>query len=132
MFVSFRGRHRPPGGSEAANDIVAEGIPCKRQGKQRAGECGGGAHGDRKIFEHNSFDERLPPCFGCWWGIRDRYPAVGFPAGVPVSGKIGGGGSYRASIIVPMFRQLIIASPAAAGAMAAALVVAVAFDGARR
>ncbi len=31
-----------------------------------------------------------------------------------------------------MFRQLIIVSPAAAGAMTAALVVASAFDGARR
>ncbi|SUA79447.1 Uncharacterised protein [Nocardia otitidiscaviarum] len=34
--------------------------------------------------------------------------------------------------MVRMFRQLIIVSPAAAGAMTAALVVASAFDGARR
>ncbi len=34
--------------------------------------------------------------------------------------------------MVGMFRQLIIVSPAAAGAMTAALVVASAFDGARR
>ncbi|MCM6773988.1 hypothetical protein NDR87_10945 [Nocardia sp. CDC159] len=39
---------------------------------------------------------------------------------------------YPGGTMVGMFRQLFVATPAGAGAMAAALVVASAFDGARR
>ncbi|WP_282783946.1 hypothetical protein [Nocardia sp. CC201C] len=46
--------------------------------------------------------------------------------------KFGGGHRRTCGTMFGMFRQLIIVSPAAAGAMTAALVVASAFDGARR